>query len=147
MITIENTQFGTVQVEEDKMITMPSGIPGFPGKKRFVILEREDTQPFYLYQCVDDPALSFVIMNPYLFKPDYSVNLKPVRKEMAWNRNGAEQIKVYVIVNTSGGGPNKMTANLIGPLVINTGRREALQIVIPNSPYSHRHPVFQPSSR
>ncbi len=142
MLKIETTQFGTIQIEEKKIITMPACMPGFPGRKRFIILERENTRPFYWYQCVDDPALAFAIVNPYLFKPDYSVDLTQTLKEMSWEADGKENLELYVVVNTSNGVPDKITANLIGPLLINIKRYEAVQMVIHGSSYSHKYPVF-----
>ena len=139
---IETPQFGTIEVGEDKIITMPAGMPGFPGRRRFIILEREETLPFYWYQCVDDPGLALVIMNPYLFKPDYSVDLNPVVMEMSWEADAEDSLKLYVVVNASEGVPEKITANLIGPLVINTRKREAVQIVIYDNRYSHRYPIL-----
>lgn len=139
---IETSQFGTIQIAEDKIITMPAGMPGFPGTRRFIILEREETRPFFWYQCVDKPGLALAIMNPHVFKPDYSVDLKPVLKGMSWEADGEESLELYVIVNASEGAPEKITANLIGPLVINTRKREAVQMVICDSPYSLRHSIF-----
>ena len=140
---IETSQLGTIQIAEDKIINMPAGMPGFPGRRRFIILEREETRPFYWYQCVDDPDLALVIMNPYLFKPDYLVDLKPALKEMSWETDEQDSLKLYVVVNASEGVPEKVTANLIGPLVINTRKREAVQIIIHDSAYSHQHPILR----
>jgi flagellar assembly factor FliW len=142
-LKIETSQFGTIQIPEEKIITMPTGIPGFPGRRRFIILEREETRPFCWYQCVDDPDLALVIMNPYLFKPDYSVDLKPAVREMSWKAEEEDSLKLYVVVNASDGVPEKVTANLIGPLVINSQRHEAIQMVIHDSPYSHRYPILR----
>lgn len=139
---IETTQFGTIQIEEKKIITMPADMPGFPGRKYFIILERKKTRPFYWYQCVDDPDLAFVIINPCLFKPDYSVDLTQTLKEMSWEADGKKNVEIYVVVNTSKGVPDKITANLIGPLLINIKRYEAVQMVIHDSSYSHKYPVF-----
>jgi len=143
-LKIETAQFGTIQIAEGKIITMPAGMPGFPGRRRFIILEREETRPFCWYQCVDDPGLALVIMNPYFFKPDYSVDLKPALKEMSWENDGEDSLSLYVVVNASEGMPEKITANLIGPLVINSRRHEAVQMVIHDSPYSHRYPILRP---
>jgi flagellar assembly factor FliW len=145
-LKIETSQFGTIQIAEDKIITMPASMPGFPGRRRFIILEREEARPFYWYQCLDDPDLALVIMNPYLFKPDYLVDLKPALREMSWEADGEDSLKLYVVVNASEGVPEKVTANLIGPLVINTRKREAVQIVIHDSCYSHRYPILRQKS-
>ena len=139
---LKTRQFGPIQVEEEKVINMPSGMPGFPDCKRFVILEREETKPFYWYQCVDDPGLSFVIMNPFLFKADYSVDLTSALRDMSWGNDQEIDLRVYVIINASEGVPEKITANLIGPLVINAKEKEGVQMVVTGSPYSYRHPIF-----
>lgn len=143
---IETKQFGTIDIEDGKTYTMPDGMPGFLVMKRFVIIEREDIWPFQCYQCLDDPGLSFFIMNPYLFKADYEVDMKQAAMEAGWEDDAPEDIKLYVIVNTSAGIPEKITANLIGPLVINTRRFEAVQLVMHNSPYSHQHYIFDTSA-
>ncbi len=139
---IETKQFGAIDIDEQRIYTMPDGMPGFPGMKRFVVIEKEETWPFLCYQCVEDAALSFYIMNPYLFKPDYKINMHQALRESGWTGDAEADVKLYVIVNTSAGDPEKITANLIGPLVINTHRFEAVQLVMHNSPYSHQHRIF-----
>ena len=144
---LENTRFGTIEVSDDKIVTMIRSMPGFPGRKRFILLNREESQPFLWYQSVDDPALAFVIINPYLLNPTYSADLKPAAiGEMAWGDHGMEDVAVFVIVNASIGAPEKMTANLMAPLVINTKRLEAIQVVLQDSVYSHMHPIFEKGS-
>jgi len=145
-VKIETKQFGTIEIDGDKVYTMTAGMPGFSDMKRFVVIEQEEIWPFHCYQCIDDSSLSFYIMNPYLFKKDYRVNLKQVAKEAGWSESGPENVKIYVIVNTASGIPEKITANMIGPLVINTHRLEAVQHVLHNASYSHKHPIFSPTA-
>jgi flagellar assembly factor FliW len=144
-LKLETRDFGQVEIDETRVITMPAGMPGFPGLGRFIILEREETRPFLWYQCVDDPGLAFVIINPNLFRPDYLVDLGAALRDMSWRDDKEEDLLVYVIVNASEGVPEKITANLIGPIVINTSKKEAAQLVITGSPYSHKQLVFQSS--
>jgi flagellar assembly factor FliW len=141
-VGIKTEQFKAAEIKEDKIIFMPGGMPGFLECKRFVIIEREETWPFFFFQCIYDKDLSFFIMNPFLFKPDYEVNRDQVIKEMAWSADDHDQIKIYAIVNATAGIPEKITANLLGPLVINICANEAVQLVLHNSPYSHKHPIF-----
>jgi flagellar assembly factor FliW len=145
-VKIETKQFGRVEIDDDKVFTMPDGMPGFLGMKRFVIIDREETWPFQCYQCLDDAGLCFYIMNPYLFKADYDIDMTQIVREAGWKGDNLEDIKLYVIVNTSSGIPEKITANLIGPLLINTRRFEATQLVLANSPYSHQHLIFASTS-
>jgi flagellar assembly factor FliW len=141
-VKIKADQLKGAEIGEGKIISLPGGMPGFVECKRFVIIEREETWPFYVFQCMDDKDLSFFIMNPFLFKPDYEVNLDQVIREMKWLADDHKDIKVHVIVNTTAGIPEKITANLLGPLIINTRNNEAAQLVLHNSPYSHKHPIF-----
>jgi flagellar assembly factor FliW len=135
-------QFGEVEIDAQQVIRMPGGMPGFLGHKRFAIINREEIWPFSVYQCVDDPDLSFFVMDPFLFKPDYEVHLAQALRDAGWPQEDMDQVKIYSIVNTSMGVPEKITANLMGPLLINTRRREAVQLVLHNSPYSHQHRIF-----
>lgn len=143
---LENTRFGRLAIEPAKIISMPCGMPGFPGMRRYVVLERPETWPFFYYQSVDDPQLAFVIMDPFLFEPDYAVDLGKCIAEMAWEGDRPEALRIYAIVNAAEGVPEKITANLMGPLIVNPARCEACQMVLHKSPYSHRHPVFGKST-
>ncbi|MFZ5571699.1 MAG: flagellar assembly protein FliW [Thermodesulfobacteriota bacterium] len=140
---IQTRRFGKIEVADEKVLTMPAGLAGFPGRKRFVLLEREETRPFCWFQSADDPNLSLVVMNPLLFKPDYRVELKSAIKEMSWEGDRTEDMAVYVVLTVNENGPYRITANLIGPIVINTGRREAVQLVLYDSRYSIQHPVME----
>lgn len=142
---IDNTRFGTIEIEEEKIITMKRDIPGFQGRKRFVMLNREESNPFLWYQSVDDPALAFVILSPCLLKQDYTVDLAHTIDEMSWKADDEDHLATFVLVNASSGVPEKMTANLMAPLIVNTKRFEAVQIIMKDSGYSHRYPVFEKS--
>ena len=141
---IKTTRFGTITIEEEKIITMPFGMLGFPDVKRFVILQHKENSPFFWYQSVDDPMLAFVIMSPFLFKPDYKVDLKNVLEEMSWMEEEKQNnLELYVVVNIPKGAPDKMTANLIGPILINNKIYQAVQMVISDSHYTHKFPLVR----
>jgi len=138
-LKIKTTRFGTITIEEEKIIGMPFGMLGFPEEKRYVILHHREDSPFFWYQSVDDPALAFVITSPFLFKPDYSVRLEDTVEQMSWIQDKeGDALELYVVVNIPKSSPDKMTANLIGPILINNRTRQAIQMVITDSPYSHR---------
>jgi len=143
-LKIKTTRFGIITIEEEKIITMLFGMLGFPDVKRFVILQHKENSPFFWYQSVDDPMLAFVIMSPFLFKPDYNVDVENVLKEMSWNEEEKQNnLELYVVVNIPKGAPDKMTANLIGPILINNKIHQAVQMVISDSPYTHKFPLVR----
>lgn len=141
-VKIETRQFGTITIDDDKIITMPKGMPGFPELKRFVLLDHDEIKPFYSFQSVDDTDLAFIIMDPFLFKPDYQVDIEPYTEEMAWGKNNEDELFLYVIINATNPDPKKITANLIGPLLININKNEGIQMMLSDGRYSHKFLVF-----
>jgi len=143
-LKIKTTRFGTIDIEEEKIIKMPFGMLGFPDKKKFIILQHQENSPFFWYQSVDDPGLAFVITDPFLFIPDYKVDLEVTLKEMSWNGDGyGRDLNLFIVVNIPRGMAHKMTGNFIGPILVNDKVYQAVQIVLSNSPYTHKFPLFK----
>jgi flagellar assembly factor FliW len=145
-VIIEQTRFGTINIEPAKIITMVRTLPGFPDRKRFVILNREESRPFLWFQSVDDPRLAFVIINPFLFIPDYQVDFKGTSQELGWEIKGKEEsgnLSVFVLVNAASGSPENISVNLMAPLLIHMERFEAVQLIMQDSGYPHKHPLFK----
>lgn len=139
---IETTRFGTVSITEDRIIHMPFGMLGFSDQKRFVLFGHKEKSPFCWYQSIDDPALAFVVVSPFGFKSDYAVDADEAAEAMAWEDVDENDLELYVVVTIPMGEPEKMTANLAGPILINAGTRQAIQLVISNSPYTHKFPLL-----
>lgn len=141
---VKTTRFGTINIQEEKIIKMPLGMLGFPDKKKFIILQHQENSPFFWYQSIDDPGLAFVITDPFLFIQDYKVDLEAALREMSWNGDWDNNyLELFIVVNIPRGMPHKMTGNFIGPVLVNSKVYEAVQIVLSNSPYSHRFPLFK----
>jgi len=141
-LKIETTRFGEIEIEEEKIITMPLGLLGFPENKRFVVFQHKENSPFFWYQSLDDPGLAFVITNPILFKPDYQVNSEAVLRDMKWFDEPA--LDLFVIVTIPQGRPQDMTANLVGPILVNLDTQEAVQMIIADTSYTHKYPLLEP---
>ena len=140
---IKTTRFGTISIKEEKIIKMPFGMLGFPDKKEFLILQHQENSPFFWYQSIDDPGLAFVITNPFLFIPDYKIDLETTLKEMSWNGDGNNSyLDLFIIVNIPKGMPHKMTGNFIGPILVNSKNYQAVQMILSDSPYTHRFPLI-----
>ena len=141
---IQTRKFGEIEIDENKIITIPEGLPGFPGYERFALLEDPNTVPFCWLQAEQEPDLALVVMNPFVFKPDYKVDLDAVIKMQGWKDASREDLTVYVVINISSRKENKeITANLIGPIVINTKNRQGVQVVLSDTTYSHKHNVLE----
>ena len=126
---------------ENDIISFPAGIPGFKTMKRFVIVNVPEYAPFEWMVSVDDKHLRFAVVNPMLFAPDYSPNM---RKEQlsALGIEKPEDILIYVIV-TIRENPLESTANLSGPILINKTRRIAEQIILEDDRYTTQEPILR----
>lgn len=136
---VRTTRFGVVQIAEDRVITFPKGLLGFSQCKRYCLLEPGDDACFFWLQSLEEPGLAFVVTDPSLFVPDYSV---PIRPEQMADMQLAklEDAQVFVIVNKV---EQQLTGNLQGPLVVNTITREGEQMVLAEKRWTTRHPLLR----
>lgn len=132
---IETTRFGTVEIDEARIITMRDGLLGFPSHRRFALIQTGPDPVFFWLQSVEDPALAFVVCDPLAFVPDYQV---PVRAEelRALELTDLNDCQVLVIVNKVDGA---LTANLLGPIVVGARSLLGRQLVLSDRRYSTRH--------
>ncbi|MDR2404945.1 MAG: flagellar assembly protein FliW [Deltaproteobacteria bacterium] len=137
---IATKRFGEMEVPEESIITVLGGVIGFPELIRYVLIQRPNDKPFYWLQCLDDPTLALVLVNPVLFKNDYQPTLPQGLEEEL----GEGEISLFAIVTIPPGKPQEMTANLLGPLALNPTSRKARQLVLDDRLYTHRHPIIQP---
>ena len=142
---ITTVRFGTIPVQEDKVIVFPKGILGFSHDTRYILFPHGEGSPFYWLQSIDDGAVAFVVMNPQLVKADYAVDVEEsLIKEL--QADDISDLEVMCIVTIPPNRPEKMTINLLGPIVLNVNRCLAVQIVSSDEKYSHRHPILAESS-
>ncbi len=135
---IETSRFGTVEVDGEKLITFRDGLLGFPGERRFALIQTSPDPVFFWLQAVEDPQLAFVVCDPRTFFEDYQV---PVRKD-DMDALGMQELadnQVLAIVNRAG---DDLTANLLGPIVICTSTLLARQLVLSDKRYTTRHRIM-----
>lgn len=72
---IETKAFGEVEITEDKIITFPGGIIGFPDLKRFTLLHDEEkgvSAGIRWLQSLEEPGFAMTVMDPLVVKEDYN---------------------------------------------------------------------------
>lgn len=138
---ITTVRFGTIPVQADKVILFPKGVLGFSRNKRYILFPHGEGSPFYWLQSVEDGAIAFVVMNPQLVKADYTIDIQEALLQELDARDVSD-LEVMCIVTIPPNQPEKMTINLLGPIVINVNKRCAVQIVSSEEKYSHRHPIL-----
>jgi flagellar assembly factor FliW len=142
---IVTLRFGELEIPEDKIIELPKGLLGFEQFHKYVILQREDSEPFSWLQSLEDPNLAFVITNPAFFFPNYRIEMH--MKELDDIQvDETSNVETYVVV-TIPKDITQMSANLQGPIVINTDIGMAKQVVLVNGPYTIQHFILDELER
>jgi flagellar assembly factor FliW len=138
---LDTKHFGEIEIDEEKIISFPEGIPGFEDQKRFVIINNNDSEnPFDWLQAVDKGSLSFVIINPFLVKPDYDFALSKSVEEKLKIEN-EKDVAVYTIAVIPED-IKKITINLSGPVIINAKEKLGKQIILNDERYSTKYYIF-----
>jgi flagellar assembly factor FliW len=123
----------------DAYIHFPEGLVGCDTWRKFILLADEDVLlPVGVLQCLDEPGVLLMVIDPELIVPGYTPVLSADdRKALALAAD--ERPTLYCTLTTTADGA--ITANLLGPLAINSNTRQARQLVLSESVYSARHPV------
>lgn len=144
-LSMDSGIFGRIEGTADQVITFQSGLPGFPDYPRYALLSDHRLAPFFLLQCLDDPSLALLLVNPNALVPDYGLkNCASALQEL--QAESLEELQVLVTVTIPPGRPREMTANMMSPILINPVPRLGKQVVIEKPLYSHRHALLESGS-
>lgn len=136
----EHLRFVDAEIHSGQRIAFPDGLLGFPDIKEYQLFDIAPDIPFKTLQATNETDLAFVLMDPFTVFTDYHITLdKQDVKELCEQEAG--NLMVLVILTIPPGSPQKATANLQGPLVINVSNYLGKQLVLSQSPYHTRHPL------
>lgn len=137
---LKTTRFGEIDISEEEILNFPEGILGFEEVRKYVLIPMEEGNPLMWMQSVDEPSLAFVVISPFEFRPNYSINLsdKDVQFLDLKEPQDAEIFAIVVIPEDS----SRMTANLQGPIVINKSEKVGKQIISGNPKHKIRHYIL-----
>jgi flagellar assembly factor FliW len=136
---IESSRFGRLNVDEERIMTFPHGLLGFPEHAQYALIQTSQENYFFWLQSVDDPNLAFVVTDPSTFFKDYEV---PIREETQQDLQLADSsfLQIFVICNKVG---EWLTGNLLGPIVVNAQNRLAQQVVLTEKKWTTRQPLLK----
>jgi flagellar assembly factor FliW len=118
-----------------------AGLPGFPGERRFALVRWGANEgPYSVLVDLDDTDIRFLVAPPALFFPQYEVDLDDQSVELLDLQDASEALVLMIV--TLGEKPEDATANLLGPVVINTRTHEGLQVVLPETGWSTKVPLL-----
>ena len=136
---VDTTRFGTMEVDENTLITMPSGPIGFEDYRQFCLIEPHAKANFRWLQSADEPGLAFVVVDPTEFFANYEIEIGDSDVERLRLEN-EEDALVFTILTIRNGG-HDISANLAAPIVINSKNLIGAQVVLQSERYSTQSPL------
>jgi len=141
---IETKAFGQVEITDDKIITFPGGIIGFPDLKRFTLLHDEErgvSVGIRWLQSLDEPGFAMTVVDPLIVKEDYNPEIDD---ELLAGIGDVTPDNLLVLVTVRIPSDLKqMSVNLQGPIIINVDERKACQIIVDADTYPVRFPIYE----
>lgn len=136
---IESARLGTVEIDEASIIQFPDGLVGFEDRHRFALVPADDDGAYSWLHCVDDPALAFLTVVPHFFFDSYEVELGD-DDVAALDLTDQADAQTICLVSMHDDG---VTANLLGPVVLNVRTQVGRQVVLAEAGWSARTPLAQ----
>lgn len=137
---IKSTRFGEIEVAEELIINFTNGIPGFPQETSFAFLAQGPDSPFFFIQSVSNPDLTFILIEPFTFLPDYTFKLEDeIVSGLQLSDKNLPQVFNIVSVRDN---IESATVNLIAPIIVNWQAKIASQIILEKTSYTTRQRLF-----
>lgn len=138
---IQTSRFGEIEVEDKEIIDFPEGLIGFYDKKRFIVYNYQPENPFQWLQCVDDGDLAFIVIEPIEFIADYMP--KVMRGDLnSLGLGDLSEADIYAMVVVPDD-PENISANLLGPIIINKLARLGKQVILQTEKYTTCHFIIE----
>jgi len=126
--TLKTKVLGSGVIEPEQVLDFPEGLYGFREFTEFALLEENPENPFKWLQSTQEPGLAFIIIQPELIMTDYLPDI--AREELASiDIASPDEALVFLIVTIPENQPEKMTANLQGPILINRETKKSRQAI------------------
>jgi len=150
MMKIQTGRFGEIEVAEEILLTFPSGLVGFPTVQNFVVLDVAEDCQYQWFQAINEPDLAFVIIDVHLLDQKFQADISD--EGMAeLEITPSDPVLILAVVTIPAGEPDRATANLRAPLVVNLRTRKGKQLILHESiplrlPLMRDEETAQPSS-
>ncbi len=118
---------GVVSVEEKQLVTFPDGIMGFENYKKYALIDSE-YEPFIWLQSTEKKELAFLLVDPFLICDDYEADIDDGTLRYIGVTSPEDLVVMTIVTVPTDGSP--ITANFLGPVVINRRNNTCVQVVL-----------------
>lgn len=123
-------------------IELPTGLIGMPHLRRFHVAALPESWPFVSLRSLGQEEIHFLAVSPQNLLPGYQLELGDDDTE-ALELQSSDDALIYNIVTVHNSERQYVTANLIGPIVVNRRTRIGRQVILANSDeFSAKHALI-----
>ncbi len=124
---VETKTMGSVELSEEQLIKLPSGLLGFTDYHDFALIDCH-IKPLIWMQSIEEKELAFLLLDPFIVCPDYEADIDDEELSKVGIQDPSDVLLMSIITVPSDGSP--VTANLRGPLVINKKSHVGMQVIL-----------------
>lgn len=137
---VKTKAMGIVNVEEKQLVTFPNGLLGFEKYTKFALIDSE-YEPFIWLQSTEESNLAFLMIDPFLICGDYEADIDDLTLKSI-GVESAEDIIIMTLVTIPKDG-SAITANFLGPVVINKKNRQCLQVILNDNRWTTKFDIVK----
>jgi flagellar assembly factor FliW len=143
-MNIESQRFGTLDINDDELLSFPAGVIGFPTEQRFALVPHHGSGYIAWLQSVTTPGLAFPVVSAHAFGEQYpDVPVSGAAQEAGLS-GADDELAVMVVLCALAGQP--ATVNLLAPIVVNAATRKGAQIILEGTRFSTRELFVLPQA-
>lgn len=141
---VKTKTMGMVEIGDDRLISIPSGLFGFEEYTDFALVDSE-YEPLIWFQSLQDSNLAFLLIDPFLIADDYEADIDDAELLRIGIKDPADVMVLTIVTVPGDGGP--VTANFQGPLIINKKNHLCMQAILDGSRWTTKHNIIEALKR
>lgn len=128
-LVLRSRKLGDVPYGADDVVRFPQGVPAFEHLRDFLLVTREECQPFLLLASLEDIDMTLPLIP--LTPGSLGLEATPAAVQAIIGEGGEDAIGYYAVVSI-GVDAKEIIANLRAPVVVNLDTRLACQVILPD---------------
>lgn len=131
---------GIVNVKDDQLVVFPEGLLGFEQFTKYALIDSE-YEPFIWLQSTEESNLAFLMIDPFLISSDYVADIDDATLKSI-GVESPEDIIIMTLVTIPKDG-SAITANFLGPVVINKKNKKCLQVILNDNRWTTKFNIVE----
>jgi flagellar assembly factor FliW len=132
-VLVASSRLGELELPDDSIMQFPQGLLGFEPFHEYALIDHDGAGVYWWLQSLDDRDLAFLAVVPWPFFPDYEPEIDAEAETALGLEDVADALVLCLVAvrdaDDSSDGAS-ISANLLGPVVVNTRIRVGAQVVL-----------------